>query len=195
MNKPILCLDFDGVIHRYDSGWKGADVIPDPPVDGAIAFMLGALHHFDVVIFSSRSNQPGGLEAMQTWLRKQADGAWYESPAGPGLEDVRFVTEKPAAFIGIDDRVLTFEGVWPSVEDLRLFKPWNKRPIGATGKFPQGKLDDTDEGELKMAIAYDKLNGVVRLEFGKPVAWLGLPPPEAKELAEKLLWHARKAKT
>ena len=29
MAKPILCLDFDGVIHRYDSGWKGADVIPD----------------------------------------------------------------------------------------------------------------------------------------------------------------------
>ena len=28
--KPILCLDFDGVIHSYISGWKGADVIPDP---------------------------------------------------------------------------------------------------------------------------------------------------------------------
>lgn len=31
MGKPILCLDFDGVIHSYASGWKGADVIPDPP--------------------------------------------------------------------------------------------------------------------------------------------------------------------
>ena len=57
MTKPTLVLDFDGVIHSYTSGWKGADVIPDPPVDGAIAFMLGALLHFDVVIFSSRSNQ------------------------------------------------------------------------------------------------------------------------------------------
>ena len=31
MPKPILCLDFDGVVHSYTSGWKGADVIPDPP--------------------------------------------------------------------------------------------------------------------------------------------------------------------
>src|ERR1700743_3429981 len=55
--KPILCLDFDGVIHSYASGWKGADVIPDPPVAGAIEFIREALKHFRVAIFSSRTNQ------------------------------------------------------------------------------------------------------------------------------------------
>ncbi len=40
--KPILCLDFDGVIHSYTSGWKGADVIPDPPVEGAMQFIWDA---------------------------------------------------------------------------------------------------------------------------------------------------------
>jgi hypothetical protein len=44
-----------------------------------------------------------------------------------------------------------------------------------------------------MAIAYDKLNGIVRVEFGKPVAWLGLPPPEAIQLAKLLLHHAAAA--
>lgn len=127
MNKPILCLDFDGVIHSYASGWKGANIIPDPPVDGAIAFMLGALNHFDVVILSSRSNQPGGISAMRLWLREHANGAWWESPAGPGLEDVRFVTEKPSAFVTIDDRALTFDGTWPDIETLKAFKPWNKK--------------------------------------------------------------------
>jgi len=127
MSKPILCLDFDGVIHSYASGWKGADVIPDPPVEGAIAFMLNALHHFDIVIFSSRSNQSGGLRAMQSWLKENAMGAWYESPAGPGLEDVRFATEKPSAMVTLDDRAITFDGTWPVVETLKEFKPWNKK--------------------------------------------------------------------
>ncbi len=125
--KPILCLDFDGVVHSYVSGWKGADVIPDPPVEGAIAFMLGALRHFDVTIYSSRSGQPGGLDAMKKWLREHASAAWYESPDGPGLESIRFPTSKPAAFVSIDDRALTFDGTWPNIQKLRGFQPWNKR--------------------------------------------------------------------
>jgi hypothetical protein len=126
MKKPILCLDFDGVVHSYTSGWQGANVIPNEPVDGAIAFMLGALHKFDVVIFSSRSNQAGGLSAMRDWLKKHAGNAWYESPCGPGIEDVRFTTDKPAAMVTIDDRAITFTGQWPDVADLLAFKPWNK---------------------------------------------------------------------
>ncbi len=125
--KPILCLDFDGVIHSYASGWKGADAIPDPPVAGAIAFMLGALRHFNVAIYSSRSGQPGGIDAMRRWLREHAGQTWYETPDGPGLESVTFPTSKPAAFIGIDDRVLTFDGTWPAIETLKEFRPWNKR--------------------------------------------------------------------
>ena len=124
--KPILCLDFDGVIHLYTSKWQGAEIIPDEPVPGAIAFMLAALHEFDVVIFSSRSNQPGGLKAMREWLRKHAGQTWHESPAGPGLEDVRFVTEKPPATVTLDDRALTFTGIFPAVSQLKSFKPWNK---------------------------------------------------------------------
>jgi hypothetical protein len=43
MNAPILCLDFDGVIHSFKSGWKGAGKIPDPPVEGAIEWIRSLL--------------------------------------------------------------------------------------------------------------------------------------------------------
>jgi hypothetical protein len=187
MTKSILCLDFDGVIHSYKSGWKGADIIPDPPVDGAIAFISKALEHFQVAIFSSRSGHPDGIYAMRKWLRKY----WLELGLSGDRElEIAWPKEKPAAMITIDDRALTFDGTWPDIEDLKAFQPWNKKPFGATGDFPQGKLNDHDEGGLKIGVAYDKLDGIVRVEFGKPVAWLGLPPPEAIELGKLLLRHA-----
>ena len=34
MYQPTVVFDFDGVIHSFKSGWKGAAEIPDPPVDG-----------------------------------------------------------------------------------------------------------------------------------------------------------------
>jgi hypothetical protein len=67
--KPILVLDFDGVIHSYSSGWKGASVIPDAPVPGSIDFILTALKTYNVAILSSRSHQWGGKRAMKKWLK------------------------------------------------------------------------------------------------------------------------------
>ena len=130
MTKPILCLDFDGVIHSYESGWKGADVIPDPPVPGALQFIAVAIGSFRVAIFSSRSNQPGGLRAMQQWF-----GYWSVDPVHgmpPNFNhgiwgEIEWPTEKPAAFLTLDDRALTFDGTWPTMDTLRNFKPWNKK--------------------------------------------------------------------
>ena len=120
--RPILCLDFDGVCHSYTSGWKGADVIPDDPVPGVFEFILSASEHFDVAIFSSRSNQAGGIEAMYSWFEKHSPGITGE---------LDFPTEKPPAFLGIDDRVLTFSGKWPTLEAMKNFQPWNK--LGVSG--------------------------------------------------------------
>ena len=121
-NKPILCLDFDGVVHSYKSGWKGASIIPDPPVPGAFSFIVLALDHFDVAIFSSRSNQPGGIEAMQNWF---IDNGW-EGTYLTGPQGLSFPDAKPPAMISIDDRAMTFTGEWPNIQDLIDFRPWHK---------------------------------------------------------------------
>ena len=68
--KKILCLDFDGVIHSYTSGWKGPRSIPDPPVPGALEAIVEYVQAgFDVQIFSSRSRYFGARWAMKQWLK------------------------------------------------------------------------------------------------------------------------------
>ena len=136
MNKPILCLDFDGVINSYISGWRGADFIPDPPVDGAMAFLVEAVNHFEVVIFSSRSHQEGGITAMKNWVDFWLDkefgwdkGADVVARANVVRNNVTYPLEKPAAFVTIDDRAIQFDGTWPSFDELRDFKPWNKKEL------------------------------------------------------------------
>ena len=124
-NRPILVLDFDGVCHSYTTKWQGAAVIPDPPVDGMWEFLEAAMEVFEVQILSTRSHQEGGKKAMFDWFLK-----WASTDKQQGIAaSLIFPTEKPPAWVGIDDRVLTFEGEWPSIDTLKNFKPWNKRDV------------------------------------------------------------------
>jgi len=132
-NKPILCLDFDGVCHSYTSGWKGADVIPDPPVPGLFEFLLEAEEQFEIHIFSTRSLQDGGIEAMVQWFDE-----WRQKLDKPLLRGLHFPIEKPPALVTLDDRAITFNGAWPQVDYLREFQPWYKR--SKVGEESQDRL-------------------------------------------------------
>ena len=58
--------------------------------------------------------------------------------------------------------------------------------LGATGAHPEGKICPNDEGEIRLAVGCDLAHGVVVLDFGQPVAWIGFPPKKARELAAML---------
>lgn len=62
--------------------------------------------------------------------------------------------------------------------------------LGATGRYPDGKLNEDDEGELALKIGVK--DGNVVLDFGKPVAWFAMPPDLAVDLAERLIARATK---
>ncbi len=121
MSKQIA-IDFDGVIHSYTSGWKGASVISDPPIDGAFDAIRTYLQNgIRVSVFSTRNVEPGAVDAMLLWFHKY------------GMEDehlnrLTFPTSKPStASVFIADRAYLFEGTFPTVEYLKEFKPWNKK--------------------------------------------------------------------
>jgi len=130
-DRATICLDFDGVIHGYDSGWKGVDVIPDAPVKGSLEWMFEAIQVYEVAVMSARSGQSGGIPAMKKWLETEATKLdLWEPPSKDyiGLNRVQFPKVKPGAIIYIDDRGYRFcgPGTFPSLGNIATLKPWNK---------------------------------------------------------------------
>ena len=112
--KPVVVFDFDGVIHSYKSGWKGATVIPDPPVPGidkAIRDIRGAGYY--VIVVSSRCATKEGMKSVKRWLNDNHI-----------IVDL-VMAEKPPAIVYIDDRAICFNGN-PStlLSTIKSFKPW-----------------------------------------------------------------------
>lgn len=67
-------------------------------------------------------------------------------------------------------------------EEIEILR--NELGLGSTGNFPDGKISEDDEGELKFAVL--TRNNNVMIIFGKPVEWLDLPTDTAKELVKGL---------
>jgi hypothetical protein len=68
------------------------------------------------------------------------------------------------------------------------------KAIGATGNHPEGQIDPGDEGELAFKVAADPVNHKVLLHFGKPVAWIGMNPDDARQLGLMLIQKGESAK-
>lgn len=121
MAARTICVDFDGVLHSYTSGWKGADVIPDPPVPGAIEFLRYLQENgYRVVIHTTRAESDAAVTAIRAWLRicgmSEAESA-----------RIRITNMKVPAEVYVDDRAYRFNGVFPSRDELeQAARPWNK---------------------------------------------------------------------
>lgn len=118
--KPRIVLDFDGVLHSYTSGWKGAENITDPPTVGAQRFVQRLLDDgWEVVVCSTRAETPEGCAAIQ---------AWWTSNDFPEVK-LSITHGKPPALVYLDDRALRFDGpgTWPTQETLMVAAvPWTK---------------------------------------------------------------------
>lgn len=66
-----------------------------------------------------------------------------------------------------------------------LSKGVAEHKLGATGEFPEGKLNADDEGGIRLGIA--RSGEKVVINFGKPVAWVGFNRDQAREIGETLI--------
>lgn len=119
-NRPVVCFDFDGVIHSYTSGWKGVDVIPDPPVEG-IKEVIDKLREdgYKVVICSTRCERTQAKISMLYWLNTHK------------IFVDQFTNEKPPAVCYVDDRAIRFDGktdgLYEKIKSFESYLQKNKK--------------------------------------------------------------------
>ena len=72
---------------------------------------------------------------------------------------------------------------------IRQFREMQERV--ADRKWPNGRINGDDDGEVVFKIGPDPDKELVQLEFPNPVKWVAMPPGQAIELAQLLIRHAR----
>jgi hypothetical protein len=101
--RRTICLDFDGVLHSYRSGWCGAEIIPDPPIHRTREAVERLRQLYRVVIHSSRCHTVEGRRAVENWLLKN------------DITVDEVCEHKPPAHVYVDDRAIRFRGDWDDV--------------------------------------------------------------------------------
>jgi hypothetical protein len=103
--RKLVAIDFDGTLHRYTKGWIGAVPDDEPPTQGAVdALRALKMKGYDIVVFTVRAEEPGGVEGIQAWLSRYGLAEYID-----GITSV-----KPKAVAFIDDRGVPFSGDWLS---------------------------------------------------------------------------------
>ena len=116
-HKKTVAFDFDGVINSYKSGWQGATVLNDKPVDG-IKKEIETLraNGYSVVVYSTRAETVLGTQAIEQYLinhRIIVDGV---------------TATKPIAVAYVDDRAIPFHGVsFGLAKRCMEFKSWTEK--------------------------------------------------------------------
>jgi hypothetical protein len=135
--RPILAIDFHGVIHSHQTAVQGAAIADDPPVEGAIEFLDQVVQHFHVAIVSARfsSTDVGGVQVMRecrAWLERH--GLKAPVTCDPDCSGRVYLTaRKPKAKVLLDDRAVTFDGTFPDPAWLLRFEPWNRQATPMPG--------------------------------------------------------------
>ena len=62
--------------------------------------------------------------------------------------------------------------------------------LGPSGKFPAGRVDRTDRGEIGIAVSAIRSHKLVRVDFGTSLTWFAMGPDQARAFAAELTQRA-----
>lgn len=113
--RGMFALDFDGVLNSYMKGWQGPLEVEDP-VEGAQEFVQMLIAEtFTPVVTSSRASTSPGRYAIENFLKRN------------GFPKIAVTSAKVPAVTGLDDRLMRFDGLWPTMTLIEAAcRPWNR---------------------------------------------------------------------
>jgi len=120
-NKTI-CIDFDGVISDYKSGWQGLGVYgkPIPGVDRATKWLKD--HGWFIIINTCRDED----EQIAEFCKQ--NNIWFDS-INENPNQPKDGSSKPMADVYLDDKAIGFTGDWGmTLDKIECFKPWWEEP-------------------------------------------------------------------
>lgn len=68
-------------------------------------------------------------------------------------------------------------------DEMSLLRDDMRDLLGATGRYPHGRIAPHDAGEIRFSVIADVPSGRVIVDFGKPIRSVGLTTDQAVELA------------
>lgn len=104
--KPVLAIDFDGVIHRYNQGWKDGSIY-DIPVPGVKESLEKLSKKYTLVIHSARARSKTQIRMIQDWLTKN-NLSQYISRIEP----------KIVAKLYVDDSAISFKNWGQALKEI-----------------------------------------------------------------------------
>lgn len=108
-NKPVIAVDFDGVIHGYSEGWKDGSIY-DSPIVGCKNALTILAKQYRILIWSTRNydrvingeSQSNQVEDIKAYLEK------HQIP----YDEIYIDPNKPMCDLFIDDNAYRFEKDW-----------------------------------------------------------------------------------
>ena len=121
-NSRTICIDFDGVIAKYDV-WKGSGKFGEP-IEGVQATMERLKEEgWTIIIHTTR----GETALIERYLEKH-NIPYHHINYNPSNFFLNCSDQKPLADVYLDDRAIQFNGDWKEAyEQIAEFKPWYKR--------------------------------------------------------------------
>ena len=109
--KRTVCIDFDGVVHKYSKGYYDGTIY-DVPTQGVKEALKFLSEHYKLVLFTARIVVfENGLEDTIRWLKKYDLYRYFSD----------ITATKIPAIAYIDDNAIKFKGDWKETI-LELFR-------------------------------------------------------------------------